>query len=165
MLVSIVVPVYNVEKYLNRCIFSIVNQTYKNIEIILVDDGSGDNSGTICDEWAEKDARIKVIHKSNGGLSSARNVGVSAVQGEYISFIDSDDYIRPTMIKDLVLCCEKFNADIGISNVMQIYRNFELVMPDQEIYCCSGEKAVECLFYGNDKYFFSGTVWSRLYKK
>lgn len=162
MLVSIVVPVYNVEKYLNRCISSIVNQTYENIEIILVDDGSKDNSGEICDEWAEKDTRIKVIHKSNGGLSSARNAGASVAQGEYISFIDSDDYIRPIMIKDLVLCCEKYNADIGIANVKQIYRNFESVMPDQEVYCCSGEKAVEHLFYGNGKYFFSNAVWNRL---
>lgn len=92
-LVTVVVPVYNVEKYLDRCIDSIVNQTYKNLEIILIDDGSPDNCPKMCDAWAEKDSRIKVIHKQNAGLGMARNSGIEAATGEYIFFIDSDDYI------------------------------------------------------------------------
>ena len=91
-MVSIVVPVYNAEKYLEDCLISLVDQTYENIEIILVDDGSVDDSGRICDSWAEKDDRIIVIHKKNGGLSDARNAGIDASRGEYLSFIDSDDF-------------------------------------------------------------------------
>lgn len=89
--ISIIIPIYNVEKYLKRCIDSIVNQTYKNTEIILVNDGSPDNCGEICDEYAKIDSRIKVIHKENGGLSSARNAGIDISSGEYIMFVDSDD--------------------------------------------------------------------------
>ena len=86
--VSVIVPVYNVEKYLHKCLDSIINQTYRNLEIILVDDGSPDNCGAICDEYAQKDSRIKVIHQKNGGLSAARNTGLDCAVGEYISFVD-----------------------------------------------------------------------------
>ncbi len=89
--ISIIVPVYNVEKYLKECIESILSQTYKNIEIILIDDGSTDNSGKICDEYLKKDSRVKVIHKENGGLSDARNTGIEIASGKYIGFVDSDD--------------------------------------------------------------------------
>ncbi|ADB47137.1 glycosyl transferase family 2 [Acidaminococcus fermentans DSM 20731] len=100
-LISIIVAVYNVEKYLNKCIKSIVNQTYHNLEIILVDDGSKDNSGKICDEWAGKDSRIHVIHKQNGGVSDARNYGLKASNGEWICFVDGDDYISLNMYETL----------------------------------------------------------------
>lgn len=101
-LISIVVPIYNVQDYLERCIQSIISQTYKNIEIILVDDGATDNSGKLCDEYLKKDERIKVIHKENGGLSDARNVGKENANGKYIAFIDSDDYIRTKFYRNLV---------------------------------------------------------------
>lgn len=91
-LVSIIIPVYNVELYLEQCINSVIYQTYKNIEVILVDDGSTDQSGTICDHFAEKDNRVTVIHKNNGGPSSARNAGIETSKGEFIYFLDSDDY-------------------------------------------------------------------------
>ena len=97
-LISIIVPVYNVEKYLKKCVDSIVNQTYKNLEIILVDDGATDSSGEICDELEKLDNRIKVYHKENGGLSDARNYGVARATGSYIGFVDSDDYIDAEMI-------------------------------------------------------------------
>ncbi len=100
-LISVIVPIYNVEKYVCQCIDSIIAQTYKDIEIILVDDGSPDNCGAICDEYASKDNRIKVIHKENGGLSSARNAGIDICSGEYISFIDSDDFVSPYFIEIL----------------------------------------------------------------
>lgn len=96
-LISVIVPIYNVEDYLHRCVDSIINQTYKNLEIILVDDGSPDNCGRICDEYAKKDSRIVVIHRKNGGLSAARNSGLEICKGEYIGFVDSDDCIHPQM--------------------------------------------------------------------
>lgn len=101
-LVSLIVPVYNVEPYLRRCLSSIISQTYKNLEIIIVDDGSTDNSGLICDEYALSDKRIKVIHKENGGLSSARNVGLGIATGEYIGFVDSDDYIDLSFVEKMM---------------------------------------------------------------
>lgn len=97
--ISVIVPVYNVEKYLERCVESIFKQTYKNIEIILVDDGSTDNSGKICDKFLKKDERVKVIHKENGGLSDARNAGLEILSGKYIMFVDSDDWISPAMVE------------------------------------------------------------------
>lgn len=93
-LVSVIVPIYNVEKYLERCISSILEQSYNNIEVILVDDGSNDDCPTICDKFKRKDARVKVVHKPNGGLSSARNAGLEQMKGEYITFIDSDDWVE-----------------------------------------------------------------------
>lgn len=106
-LVTIVLPIYNVEKYLNRCINSIVNQTYKNLEIILVDDGSPDKCPEMCDEWEKKDTRIKVIHKQNEGLGMARNTGIENATGDYICFFDSDDYLELTAIEKLYKLAEK----------------------------------------------------------
>ena len=100
-IISVIIPIYNVEKYLDKCIRSVVEQTYKNLEIILVDDGSPDQCGTICDKWAEKDKRIRVIHKTNGGLSDARNAGLDAAAGAFIGFVDSDDYIHTQMYQRL----------------------------------------------------------------
>lgn len=111
-LISIIVPVYKVEKYLSRCLESIVNQTYKNLEIILIDDGSPDNSGKICDEYAEKDSRIKVIHKENSGVSSTRNLGLKKATGDYISFIDSDDWIEFDMYEKMIEVINKENVDL-----------------------------------------------------
>lgn len=112
-LISVIVPVYKVEKYLHKCVDSILAQTYTNLEIILVDDGSPDNCGRICDEYAAKDSRIKVIHQENGGQSVARNNGVTCAEGEYVSFIDSDDYIEPTYIESLYSGIEKYNSAIS----------------------------------------------------
>ena len=100
-LISIVIPVYKAEQYLDQCISSVVNQSYRNLEIILVDDGSPDQCGKLCDEWAEKDKRIRVIHKENGGLSDARNAGLDIASGEYIGFVDSDDFVHPEMYQRL----------------------------------------------------------------
>lgn len=101
-LISIIVPVYNVEEFLNRCVESILIQSYKNIEILLIDDGSTDNSSKICDEYSIKDKRVKVIHKENGGLSDARNIGLENANGKYIAFVDSDDYIRKRLYKNFI---------------------------------------------------------------
>lgn len=111
-LISIIVPIYNVEKYLPKCIESIINQTYEKLEIILVDDGSIDNSGKICDEYAQKDSRIKVIHKDNGGVSSARNIGIEEAIGAWICFIDADDWIENNFCVELYQKAKEKNADI-----------------------------------------------------
>lgn len=134
-LVSIIVPVYNVEKYLKKCLDSIINQTYKNIEILLVDDGSTDNSGIICDEYAKKDPRITVIHKENAGLSEARNTGLDYARGKYISFIDSDDYIEEGMIFYLYHDCKDNNCQIANSNKIWELEN------GKKIYLCEIENS------------------------
>lgn len=118
-LVSVIVPIYKVEQYLTHCIKTISEQTYKNLEIILVDDGSPDNCGKMCDEFAEQDRRIKVMHKQNGGLSDARNVGIDVATGEYITFIDSDDYVMPDMIESLMNIIAKENTDIAQCNFVR----------------------------------------------
>lgn len=113
-LISVIVPVYNVEKYIGRCIESILQQTYHNIEILLIDDGTEDNSGTICDDYARKDNRIIVYHKTNGGLSDARNYGIEKAEGEYITCIDSDDYVDEDYIEYLYSLQIKYNTPMSI---------------------------------------------------
>lgn len=125
-LISLIVPVYNVEKYLCECIDSILSQTYKNFELILVDDGSPDNSGKICDEYAEKDSRIKVIHKENGGVSSARNVGLDNANGEYITFVDSDDTVDKQYLELMYDKITEDNYDICISNSKYLLEGLSL---------------------------------------
>ena len=123
--ISIIVPVYNVEQYLENCIESILNQTFKDFELILVDDGSTDNSGKICDIYEKKDSRIKVIHKNNGGLSSARNAGLDIACGKYIGFVDSDDSIHPRMYEILYDLIKKYESDISCCNYKKIYDIFK----------------------------------------
>ncbi len=120
-LISVIVPVYNVEEYLPRCIDSIINQTYKNLEIILVDDGSPDNCGKICDEYAKKDSRIVVIHKENGGQSTAKNMALDIAKGEYIGFVDSDDYIAPNMYEELYQNLIDNQCDIAMCGRYNVY--------------------------------------------
>lgn len=110
--VSVIVPVYNSEQYLKRCVDSILSQTYRSIELILVDDGSPDNSGRICDEYAENDSRVRVIHKANAGVSAARNSGLEVASGDYATFVDSDDYIEPDMYSDMMEKVNQYNCDV-----------------------------------------------------
>lgn len=117
--ISVVIPVYNVEKYLSECLDSVVNQTYKNLQIIIVDDGSTDSSGKICDVYAEKDNRITVVHQKNAGAGAAKNTGLELIDGDYFSIIDSDDYIELDMYEKMVNSLEKYNADI----VQCLFRN------------------------------------------
>ncbi|WP_227166600.1 glycosyltransferase, partial [Enterococcus faecium] len=119
--ISIIVPVYKVEKYLRKCVDSILAQTFTDFEVILVDDGSPDNSGKICDEYAEKDNRVRVIHKENGGLSSARNAGIDVARGKYLGFVDSDDYIDEDMYEILYENLKIHDADISSVELIPFY--------------------------------------------
>ena len=121
-LVSVIIPVYNVEKYIDECIKSILNQSYKNLDIILIDDGSTDNSGEICDRYKEYDDRIRVIHKNNGGSASAKNVGLKNILGEYLVFVDSDDFIEVNAIKKLVEILESEDVDMVQTNFIEFKR-------------------------------------------
>ena len=122
--VSIVVPVYNVEDYLKYCVDSLINQSYKNIEIILVDDGSTDDSGRICDEYAQEDDRVRVLHIENGGLSNARNTGVNVASAEWVIFIDSDDYYDRRTVEYLVQLQKKYAVDLVATSVIEV-RDFQ----------------------------------------
>jgi glycosyltransferase involved in cell wall biosynthesis len=122
-LISVIVPVYNVERYLDKCIESICNQSYQHLEILLCDDCSTDTSGTLCDAWVKKDSRIRVIHKENGGLSDARNAGIEAAHGRWLSFIDSDDFITPDTLERLYTAATKNRCQIAVCNIRRIYED------------------------------------------
>ena len=133
-MISVIVPIYNVEKYVNKCVESIVNQTYTNLEIILVDDGSPDRCPEICDEWAKKDSRIKVIHKKNGGLSDARNAGMKIASGDYVAFVDSDDWVEPDIYSTLINLIDKYNSDIAICDLRMVYDSTSVVDKNSKVY-------------------------------
>jgi glycosyltransferase involved in cell wall biosynthesis len=170
-LISVIVPVYNVEKYLEKCVNSIINQTYNNLEIILVDDGSKDNSGKLCDEFSKKDFRIKVIHKENGGLSDARNAGLEVASGEYISFIDSDDFIDLDFYEYLYLLQKENNADIAECNFIKVYEEkidtFEFPRKKEEAILKTDGVGALFLFMSDDDEISTNSVvvWNKLYKK
>lgn len=165
-LISIIVPIYNVEKYLPRCIESIQAQTYKNLEILLIDDGSPDSCPEICDDYAKKDKRIKVIHKANGGLSDARNAGIDAATGEYLGFVDSDDYIHPEMYERLWKQVVQERADIALCNMERVYgavaKRFQAGEDLVKTY--SGTQAIKNILDKN-LHVISVVAWGKLYKK
>ena len=164
-LISVIVPVYRVEEYLNQCVGSIVSQTYQNLEILLVDDGSPDGCPELCEQWGKKDRRIRVIHKENGGLSDARNVGIKAAAGELLMFVDSDDWIAPDMAEKLELALAQYDADMALCQ-------FAKVFPDgkKEVWFSCGEavkvynqkEALHLLMRDEE---ITNHVWRRLYKK
>ncbi|WP_343290496.1 glycosyltransferase family 2 protein [Turicibacter bilis] len=162
-LISVIVPVYNVEDYLERCINSIINQTYTNLEIILVNDGSTDSSGIICDQYSQIDSRIRVIHKKNGGLSDARNVGLDVATGEFISFIDSDDWISLTMFSEMV---SQFTDTVDIVSAKFIETDgivdYALFNDTNNVMIFSGEEALKA--HLNGQYFYI-SVWNKLYRR
>lgn len=161
-LVSIIVPVYNVEKYLSKCIESLINQTYTNIEILLINDGSTDNSKKICEQFKEKDSRIKLINKENGGLSDARNKGLQEAISKYIAFVDSDDYVEKNYIETLYSLITKFNSEIAIADFRVIKGAKKIKEDETKEYCITPEKAIEEMLY-SDFYYISAC--SKLYKK
>ena len=160
-LISVIVPVYNVEPYIAECIESIQNQTYKNLEIILVDDGSKDNSGDICDQYASYDERIKVIHQENGGLSAARNAGIEVAKGDYIAFVDSDDYIGQTMYEDLLHLLKEHSLDmIGCSVFRDKSGTIIEGCNDEQLEIYEKDDALRLAMH--DEFT---SVWNKLYKQ
>ena len=165
-MISVIVPVYNVERYIRQCVESILEQTYADLEIILVDDGSTDGSGSICDEYKLKDNRVVVIHKCNGGLSEARNAGLDIARGEYIGFVDSDDYIEPDMYEVLYKNCERYAADLAAARFVkfntqgEVRKNFT-----ENIEVFSREEMLRLFIVGDRRYEITMSVWDRLYKR
>lgn len=161
-LISIIVPVYNVEHYIDKCVESIVNQTYKNLDIILVDDGSTDSSPQKCDVWAKKDSRIRVIHKENGGVSSARNAGLTAAEGAFISFVDSDDYIAPNMV-DIFRSAMHDDVQFVSCNYYCVHETGALTSKTRKKVRLSGTSSIV------KSYLFeqicSPSIWAKFYRK
>lgn len=164
-LVSVIVAVYNIEEYLPRCLESILAQTYKNLEIILVDDGSADHSGSICDAYAKKDERITVIHKKNGGLSDARNAGLEEASGDYIGFVDGDDWIEEDMYRAMYYACEKENAQIAACRYKQITRTGVVDASTGKSVSLSKREALEIYICGDERYLIYNSVWSKLFAR
>lgn len=162
-LISVIVPIYKVEEYLNKCVDSIIYQTYQNLEIILVDDGSPDKCGSICDEYALKDKRIIVIHKENGGLSDARNVALDICKGKYVTFIDSDDYISSEYVEYLYDLLKDNNADLSICDfeyVSETGKKFRECNYDGLVKVMSKKEALSELCKGIN---FTNSAWGKLY--
>ena len=155
--ISVIIPVYKTEKYLDKCIESIVNQTYKNLEIILVDDESPDNCPIKCDQWAKKDNRIKVLHIENKGVANARNIALDIVSGNYVSFIDSDDFAENDMLEMLYRCIKSENSDIAVCG---FYSNGDAV--DENLLENSDVDEVMKLIAQGD--FVYGVLWNKLYR-
>lgn len=163
-LISIIVPCYNVEAYLHKCVDSLIEQTYKNIEIILVDDGSPDNCGKICDEYALKDSRIKTIHKTNGGLSDARNTAINKAAGEWIVFVDSDDYVSDDYVETLYGLVVKYRCKVGVAWLYAFHEGSEVVInqPPYVEYIFNTMDGIENMFYQK---LFDTSAWCKIYHR
>lgn len=171
--ISIIIPVYKVEKYIRRCLDSVINQTYQNIEIVLVDDGSPDKSGNICDEYAIRDKRIKVIHKSNSGVTEARILGLQNCSGDYVAFIDSDDYISRNYIEYLYDCIVRYHVSIACCQDITVLANGKKQLDVRSEFGVFDEKRLKTLLANNYLYdfrikkgasFFLG-LWGKLFDK
>lgn len=165
-LVTVIVPVYNVEEFLDKCIESIVNQTYGNLEIILVDDGCTDNSPQKCDAWANNDFRIKVIHKENEGPGLARNSGLDIANGIYVTFVDSDDYLALDAIENMVKIIENDNSDLVVAQKIKVYNDGTEEPSDYAwMHDCVLDKEEALSMLGSKTKPFPASLWGRLYKK
>ena len=164
MKVSIVIPIYKAEKYMKQCVDSVLAQTYKNIEVILVEDGSPDRCGEICDEYAKEDTRIKVIHKENEGVSKARNEGLSLATGEYIQFVDSDDYLESNMIELLVSTMEQQKVDLVVCGFYEENQSFSRISSPGEHTGTYSKKEILENITQNPYSLHYGVLWNKLYK-
>ena len=163
-LVTVIVPVYKVEQYLDDCLESIVSQTYRNLQIIVVDDGSPDGCPAMCDAWAQRDSRIQVIHKENGGLSSARNAAFPCTNGEYITFVDSDDVIAATFVKHMLDACVHKNVDVAMCGTTKLDEDGVTVVEEErpESQVMSSDHAVHAFLYRKEH--MVGGIWGKLFK-
>ena len=160
--VSVIIPVYKVEKYIHKCIDSVLTQTFRDIQVILVDDGSPDNCGHICDEYSKADKRVSVVHKENGGLSDARNAGMKYAEGNYILFVDSDDYIEHDMIEYMYSRIKDSDADMATCGIYEVYSDRIEEQKREPEFVCSGEEAFRCILQGHT---IRGEVWNKLIRK
>lgn len=163
-LISIIIPIYNVQLYLKRCVDSILSQTYRNLEIFLVDDGSPDDCGRMCDEYAKVDSRIKVIHKKNGGLSDARNVAIDIASGDYILCVDSDDYVHHTMVETLYLSLKEYKCDISVASHLDVTDQYKLDLSskkENQIEVFDTQSGLETMLYQRG---ITTSAWGKLYK-
>lgn len=163
-LISVIVPVYKVEQFLDMCIQSLISQTYRNLEIILIDDGSPDQCGQLCDQWADKDGRIKVIHKQNGGLSDARNAGIKQSCGTYLAFVDSDDWVAHDMFEILAEQLERNpTCDLAACGIQKVFSDDDAISQHgaHNFHLLTGEAALELLI----KDQLSQVVWNKLYRR
>ena len=165
-LISVIVPVYKAENYLEKCVQSIRNQSYENLEIILIDDGSPDGSGKLCDEFAKEDSRIRVIHKENGGQASARNAALDVMHGEYVGFVDSDDRIEPDMYSRLLELIEKYDAQISACGTQLDYPDghADFFFKDFADCECRQYSREEALRANLDNICVTCSLWDKLYK-
>ncbi|MBQ6887390.1 MAG: glycosyltransferase [Lachnospiraceae bacterium] len=164
-LISVIVPVYNMEKYLKRCVESILAQEYRQLEIILVDDGSTDNSPAMCDAYAKQDERICVIHKENGGLSDARNAGLAIATGSFIGFVDSDDWIEPEMYKDMYEAAKKHQAEVVVCRYAEVYPDRVVDGSCNELVVLTREEVLNIFICEHPRYKIYNSVWSKLFKR
>ena len=160
-LISVIIPIYKVEEYLDECVDSVVAQTYKKLEIILVDDGSPDNCPQMCDDWAQRDVRIRVIHKVNGGLSDARNAGIEIATGEFIAFVDSDDFIKPDMLEKLLSAIQHENADIAACGILSCEGEKQTAWGCRNV--IGESERILALLYDDTAYPVS--AWNKLYRR
>ena len=163
-LISVIVPVYNVERYLRRCVDSILHQTYQNLEVLLVDDGSTDASGAICDEYAAQEERVTAVHQKNGGLSAARNAGLERAQGTYLCFVDSDDFLDSRMLETLCRDLQEQNADVAVVGFRMFEREEELAPAELAVpvQCMTGREAIRSTLVSDELGDFA---WNKLYKR
>ncbi len=164
-LISIIVPVYNMEQYMERCVNSIINQTYSNLEIILVDDGSTDRSPAMCDEYALKDARIKVVHKANGGLSDARNAGLKVATGAYIGYVDSDDWVELSMYQKLYEACIENDAQVAVCRYAKAYQDRIERGGNGRVTAFDRDGILKVYLSDMDEYVVYNSVWSKLFAR
>lgn len=163
--VSVIVTAYNIEAFLPRCVDSLLAQTYQPLEIILVDDGSGDGTPGICDRYGEAYENIKVLHRKNGGPSAARNSGLTLAEGEYIGYVDGDDYVEPEMYQNMIRACMETGAQIAICTYRQIGKGAEEIHPTGKQVEMSGREAMELYISGHDQYHIYPSVWSKLFER
>ena len=163
--ISIIVAVYNIEQYLGRCVDSLLNQTYRNLEIILVDDGSTDESGVLCDEYAERDSRVKVIHKENGGLSDARNIGAAAAEGEYIAYVDGDDWVEKEMYGAMLEALKDYQAEVAVCRYKCIYPDRVVDESTDKITVFEGREALKVYIEEDERFQIQNAAWNKLYRR
>lgn len=164
-LISVIVAAYNIKEYLPRCLDSLISQSYQNLEIIVIDDGSVDGTGAICDQYAAKDSRIKVIHQPNQGLSGARNAGLAIASGDYIGYVDGDDWIETDMYRAMLEACESKEAELAVCAYRRIAKEKISRKFTHKEYVLNREEALDIYICDNKDYHIYNSVWSKLFRK